>query len=319
MGDLAAYAAQLASVWLVATVFTSLLSAALYAWFRRAIGNNDPATRSLVTLGYAVVGPATGVVTAIVSVSPGAARLLIMEHCHAGVCDSHAPLLGGASFGSVGLVAVASLGALVAGAGVMRAVVYGSRRLRSLFALSRYSRERRHLVVDSDQVFAWCCGLFRQRIVLSRGLVERLSAVELDVVLAHERAHVARFDNLRNFIGRWATILWPVGARTRIRADLEADSERVCDVAALRACRSRHLFRQVVEMTTPAGSHPSSTTSATFGWDDADARVAELSEDRACRPPFTAFALLAAIWMTQVAAATFLSHPAVEAIAAIGG
>lgn len=318
MNSIAAYASQLVSVWLVATVFTSLLSAAAYPLFRRAIENCDPSTRSLVTLGYALVGPATGAVTALVSSSPGAARLLIIEHCHGGVCDSHAPLVGG-SLGSVGLVAAASLGAFFVAAAAIRAVVYGSRRLRSLFALSRASREREHLIVDSDQLFALCCGLFRQRIVLSRGLVERLSAVELDVVLAHERAHLSRFDNLRNFAGRWATIVWPAGARARIRSDLEACSERVCDLAALRACRSRQLFRQVVETMTPGGPPPSPAKGAPFGFADSDARLAQLSDAGAGRSSLSAFALLAVIWLIQVATATFLSHPVVEAIASLGG
>lgn len=316
----AGVAPQLASVWLVATVFTSLVSAALYPVFRRAIQRNDPSTRSVVTLGYALVGPAAGIVTALVTASPDTARFLVIEHCHAGVCDSHAPLVGSGSLGSIGLVAVASLAVLVVGAATIRALAFGRRRLRSLFALSRQSHEREHLVVDSDQLFAWCCGLVRQRIVLSRGLVERLSTAELDVVLAHERAHLARFDNLRNFVVRWATILWPSHPRTRVRADLEADSERVCDLAALRACGSRQLFRRVVEIVTPASPHPMAAKGATFGSDHSSARVAELSRiDVQRRARVTAFALLAATWMAQAAAGIFLSHPVVEAIAAIGG
>jgi hypothetical protein len=317
MNSIAVHASQLVSVWLVATLVTSLLSAALYPLFRRAISGHDPSTRSLMTLGYALVGPATGIVTALVSTSPDVARLLIIEHCHAGVCDSHAPLVGGGSPGGTGLVALASLGVLLVASAVIRAVVYGSRRLRSLFALSRQSREREHLVVDSDRLFAWCCGLFRQRIVLSRGLVERLGNAELDVVLAHERAHLARFDNLRNFTCRWATIVWPGASGNRIRSDLEADSEHACDIAALNACRSRQLFRRVVERMTPI--RPSPAHGATFGCADTGARMAQLSQIGAGHPPVTAYALLAAIWMTQVATATVLSHPVVEAIAAIGG
>ena len=319
MDDFAGHAVLLASVWLVATIVASLLSAALYSPFRRAIGGSDPSTRSLATLAYALIAPAAGVATALVSLSPHATHLLIREHCHAGVCGSHAPLVAGTSLGGIGLVVAASLIALAAGAVAIRAIVYGGRRLRFLYALSRRSREREHLIVDSDHLFAWCCGLVRQQVVLSRALVERLSTAELDVVLAHERAHMARFDNLRNLAGRCATMLWPPGARARIRADLEADSERVCDLAAIRTCRSERLFRQVVEMMTPGRPHASPAKGATFGCDDATARVEALAEIDAGRTRLAAFTLLAFIWMLQLAAAIFLSHPVVEAIASLGG
>ena len=319
MNDIAGHAALLTSVWLVATVVTSLLSAALYPSFRRSIGGIDPSTRSLATLGYALISPVAGIVTALVSLSPYAAQLLIPEHCHAGICGSHAPLVAGSSLGGIGLVVAASLIAFAAGAVAIRAIVYGGRRLRSLYALSRRSRAREHLIVDSDHLFAWCCGLVRQQIVLSRALVERLSAAELDVVLAHERAHLARFDNLRNLAGRCATMMWPPGAKARIRSDLVADSERVCDLAAIRTCRSQRLFRQVVEMMTPSGPQASLAKGATFGCDDATARVEALSKAGTGWPRLTAFTLLALIWMLQLATAVFLSHPVVEGIASLGG
>ena len=138
-------------------------------------------------------------------------------------------------------------------------------------------------------------------------------------MLAHERAHLARFDNLRNLAGRCATMMWPPGAKARIRSDLVADSERVCDLAAIRTCRSQRLFRQVVEMMTPSGPQASLAKGATFGCDDATARVEALSKAGTGWPRLTAFTLLALIWMLQLATAVFLSHPVVEGIASLGG
>lgn len=318
MNDFAGNTVQLASVWLVATVVTSTLSAVFYPLFRRAISGNHPATRSLVTLGYALIAPAAGVVTALVTLFPGMAELVTVEHCHAGACGTHAPLVADGSLGGFGLLVAASLIAVLAGSAALRAAVYGGRRLRSLFALSRHSRDREHLVLDSHYLFAWCCGFFRQRIVLSRALLDRLSAAELNVVLAHERTHLSRFDNLRNLAARCATTIWPPGPRARLRADLETDSELVCDIAALKACSSQRLFQRVVELMSPGTRHAPLGTAATFGCNDAAARIGSLSQVGSRQSALPALSLLAALWILKLAAAAFVSHPVVEVIATLG-
>lgn len=79
-------------------------------------------------------------------------------------------------------------------------------------------------------------GVLRPRLLLPRGIVERLSAAELAAVLAHEGCHARRRDNL------WAALhmvsetlfwfhplVWIIGAR------MVAERERACDEAVLAA------------------------------------------------------------------------------------
>jgi Zn-dependent protease with chaperone function len=112
----------------------------------------------------------------------------------------------------------------------------------------------RHVVVlDLDEPLAFTVGLFSPRIVLSRGLVARVPAPELEAVLAHEAAHRRYRDNVgllvtRALGGRAARV--PVLRRTADRfgraVELAADeaarrrtgdallvAESVCHVARL--------------------------------------------------------------------------------------
>lgn len=51
-------------------------------------------------------------------------------------------------------------------------------------------------VIDLAEPLAFSVGLLRPRIVVSRGMVEQVSASELDAILAHEEAHCRNRDNL---------------------------------------------------------------------------------------------------------------------------
>lgn len=81
-------------------------------------------------------------------------------------------------------------------------------------------------------------GLRRPSIVLSRWLVERLDARELEAVLAHELAHLARRDHLTFWLGhllRDATIYLP-SSWYALRV-LEADAELAADALAVGVTR----------------------------------------------------------------------------------
>ena len=234
---------ELASIWCKAVIVASLLSALLYPAFRKAVAANRPATRSLALLCYALVAPAVGVVIALLSVQPEYSQILVPEHCHDGACDdTHAPVIETHSLGGFGLIVTASL--LVSG--MIAVAGYGlriwQRRLSMLMAFGREHQKDDYLIIESNDPLAWCCGLLRTKIVVSRGLIDRLSLPELNVVLAHERAHGRRLDNLRRIVVQWATVLWPRPLKRRIRTDLTNDCEMACDADALGAIKNRSRF-----------------------------------------------------------------------------
>ena len=107
-----------------------------------------------------------------------------------------------------------------------RLLLNGRRRLATLFLLDERVRSKPdYLILDSDQIFAWCCGFINQRLVLSKALVDRLDAAQLEAVLAHEQAHADRFDNLRNLAARLASVFWLPSRRQKLLEDLHQDNE----------------------------------------------------------------------------------------------
>lgn len=101
----------------------------------------------------------------------------------------------------------------------------------------RLNLSERATLTRDNAVYAFCGGLLRPQIYLSRGLVNLLTLEELEAVLHHERHHLLRRDPLRLFIGilaRPLTPLFPVVAvmadRISIRVELAADRAALAKV-----------------------------------------------------------------------------------------
>jgi Zn-dependent protease with chaperone function len=104
-----------------------------------------------------------------------------------------------ANAGAITVAVLALLGLIV-----LSAVVYaGARELRADARFRRAIARRTRgsvqgaLVVDEVRPQAFCAGLLRPRVYVSRGALEILSDAELAAVLAHERHHAAQRDPLR--------------------------------------------------------------------------------------------------------------------------
>lgn len=311
---------ELASIWCAAALVASVLSALLYPGFRRAIAGNRPATRSLAVLCYALMSPAVGIVIVLLNTQPEYSQMLVPEHCHDGACgDSHAPVIDTRSLGGFSLIAMASLlvfGMIAVGLYGLR---LGQRRLSMLLAFGRENRKGDYLIVDSRNQLAWCCGLLRTKIVVSRGLVERLSLPQLSVVLAHERAHARRLDNLRRIVVQWATVFWPQPLKRRVRAELANDCELACDADAMRTIQNRSLFIDVIKALQMPAAIDTAAKGVAFGSSDARPRIeALMTDESAGRHPAVAYLLLVLIWFSQVGAVTGITHRVVESIGTLG-
>lgn len=308
MGEAMTLISQLTGVLLVAALLSSLISSVLYRPVRSTLAAFSPHTRAAATLSYALITPAV-VLVAMLSNS-GTTPWLMLEHCHGNECGTHAPLLTLGSIGNVGLTTGALLLMLGLGIAVLKALVLGRRQLLTLFNLGR--RQQDYVVVDSDHMLAWCCGLLRPKVVLSRALLQKLTREEVNVVLAHERTHVSRLDNLRNAAGRWCTSLWPREVRKLFRAELSAHNEACCDAIAM--ANAPDLFQDVVtRLAIPrpctAGRHQSS-----FGTEHALPRVeAARTTDKHALP---AYLLVTSVWVLQAILVSVAAHYLVEAVAA---
>jgi Zn-dependent protease with chaperone function len=93
---------------------------------------------------------------------------------------------------------------------------------------------RRIRLVEADEPMALTVGYWSPRIILSSGLLDALDEKELEAVLHHETAHVARRDPLRTLIAdccRTALPFIPAVSflvdRFRTRKELEADAAAI--------------------------------------------------------------------------------------------
>lgn len=304
---------KLAGLWLLLTVLGAWVSALAYPLLRRGLAPLAPDLRSLARLAWGLMPPVAATLV-LVLLSIPAAGYLVPEHCHGGVCGAHAPEFGGGTSMGV-LAAAAGSVAAVAALSVMlfRGLRSVGRRVRSLEHLSRAEAGRAYRVIESPVPFAFCAGFLSSRLLVSRGLIDRLSGAQLDAVVAHERAHAHRRDNLRSLLLQLATAPWPAVLRRSIREDMAADHEYACDrIAAERVGSRRTLGEALAGVASVAGAP---VRSAGFGSVDPVHRLAAL--DQSFRPLMSVHglcvgALLLGAWTVLVTAQMGVSHGLVE-------
>lgn len=115
------------------------------------------------------------------------------------------------------------------------AEAYQARTWSRLFQRNSHRAPGRcYRLVDVDRVLACSIGMFRPEILISRGLEDRLSTEELQVVIAHERAHVERRDALKLFIVKMLGVFFLPQVSKALLSDLALAGEQVCDQQASR-------------------------------------------------------------------------------------
>ena len=110
----------------------------------------------------------------------------------------------------------------------------GPRRLaRTLVATSRPSPFGPDVrVLDQPEPLALTVGISSPTILVSTGLLDQVGPTTLAVVLAHERAHVARHDTRKAWLDRVFTSLLPRELGAALLARLGLARELACDAAA---------------------------------------------------------------------------------------
>lgn len=174
----------------------------------------------------------------IALVAPGLDHCPVHDDGHAHLCFVHLPKVGvhtGLLEGLVFLTSYAVLRAGFAASSVLRA-------LRVVAALARTGERRSDLgitIMETTQPLCFAAGLFRPRVLLSRGLFDALSAEERAVILAHERAHVRRRDALVASVARaLAAFHLPWVGRWLVH-EIEVAAEQACDEEAARCVADR--------------------------------------------------------------------------------
>lgn len=172
---------------------------------------------------------------------------LAASHAIPGVWTACAPLIGWDRAGTVALLSAQGGSAVAALALNLSRLVLVERLLRAcrapdaavldrLAAVARRARQPAPAlrVLETGGALAVTGGVMRPTIVVSTWLLERLDQRELEAVMAHELAHIARRDHLVRWLGellRDATVYLP-GGWYALRV-LRRDQELASDAAAV--------------------------------------------------------------------------------------
>ncbi len=217
-------------VWFACTLIAGWLASFAFRLLRRRVESLLPESRNALQMQFAILPPVLAGLVTLCLFQPAFAFTFVPAHCHGSNCNPHLPMVGITSLGGVVLTGVGML-ALILGVGLLISSIRRSSRQQRL--IERLSRiEGSYHIVESDQLQAWCFGLWRPKAYLSSAVVDTLPEDQLRVVLAHEHCHALRRDNLRRLIVATATLLWPRSSRRKLLGDFMLSAEQVCDLNA---------------------------------------------------------------------------------------
>lgn len=242
-----------------------LATALLCRWGHRrthpVLAAIEPRWRAAIVLGFLLSPWLAGSIAAIVHAISGFDHGpdLIAHHCHAAAasrsCSPHDTPLTGSGAGLVLSFLFAGL-TVSSGLATLRPLGKWNHHKTLLRAVCRYSRTYCAHIIDDARPFAFCAGILKPMIVLSTGLLRRLSAPEIAIVLAHERAHARRHDNLLQLLAACAAFGHLPSTGRRLRDDLLLASEQACDVEAARITTGRLAVAETI-MKVERLYHPS--------------------------------------------------------------
>jgi hypothetical protein len=288
--------------WLAVGGLAGLVGAGLYGYFATLFSAVPAARRGALLLSYAALPVLVAILVSVLLYFPALAAQVLPQHCHGDPCVPHAPEFAASAAYIASVLALTVVGVWILVLGPLRQLHRALRRSALLRRLAAADAGGRFSVIDSDAPAAWCEGLWRPGIFVSRGLLQSLSAAELDIVLAHEQAHAQRRDNLLGLVLHWTTRSWPGSARQSLRRDFRLAAELACDAQAARAAGGSGRVATVLETLDRRRSQQVTQRVARLqrGEPDGGSAVAR------------AWLSLGMLWMVQAGSFTYLVHFCLE-------
>ena len=217
-----------AAIWLTLWLILSIVFGLLYPLTRRAFNALHPRFGSILLLYYWVAPFLVSLVSAAFLFLPSAETLLVDSHCHQD-CQSHVPLIDSVVLSWMGFImgSLALLGLSVR----LLLNVRRSRQLRSQFNFLSQPRGD-FQAINSPTPLVFTLGWWNPCIYMSEGMYDACSQTDLSVIMAHERAHQERRDNLRMLLARLCSALLPRRWSSQMLEDLQLMTEQACDFRA---------------------------------------------------------------------------------------
>lgn len=221
-------------------------------------------------------------------------------------------------------LATLALGAGLAAARALGCLLRGRREVMSLVRLSRSWPDAPNVhVVEAERLLAIACGIGSGRIVLSSSLLRSLSPRELEVVLAHEQAHLRHRDALVSLVARVASFFHLPAVRRDLSRALGLAMEQRCDLVAAGAVGSRVVVAETILAVERALRAEGNTRTPAHAAAFADGFVYErvhalLYPQDAARTSLGAWLTTGAL-LTAALSAGWLHHLTESLIALLGG
>lgn len=228
MTEVLTFTGSFAMVWLLTWAACSLVLALFYSLLRKQLRRLHPAESSSVLLLLLAFPVLLSLVSTLLLFTPGLESSLVSQHCHEN-CQAHAPMVQSVELAALGLILMTAVVLLLAAKLVFH--LHVSRRLmKQLHALAEPARN--YWLLDDDKPLVFTLGWWRNRVFLTRGLLQHCSDSDLAIILAHESAHARRLDNIRLLLARLFLLILPPGLAKKLYADLHVFTEAACDLVA---------------------------------------------------------------------------------------
>ena len=219
-------------------ILASLVSAIVYPLVRQRMANLSPKLRSTTLLAWLIAPALIGAVLSLLSFMPSIISLFgfVPDHCsvhdgHLHLCLIHPPLPVENSTLQLLLAALVGISIFFIGTPVFD-LLRAHKFQRTLMMASRPHETDPVRIVDWDMPLALSVGFRRMRVFISSQLMQTLSPQQLDVVIAHEQAHVSRRDPLRHFIAHAFSFPHIPWLRKDLLKDFDLATEQACDEVA---------------------------------------------------------------------------------------
>lgn len=170
-------------------------------------------------------------------VAPASDHCAAHDDLHAHLCFRHAPSAVSPilAVSLLGLALLAAIKVIAAGIRLGRT----RRLLANLVASGEADAALGITVVESELPICLVAGAVRPRIVIARALLERLGSDQRDLVIAHEQAHVTRFDALVGAVVRVLVCFHLPRVAVWLVRELDIAAEEACDSVAARRVGDR--------------------------------------------------------------------------------
>ncbi|BFM18197.1 hypothetical protein R50073_43800 [Maricurvus nonylphenolicus] len=261
----ASVALMLLGLWFVLASVLRLV----YPAFRVLLHKVSAAQASLLLLLYAAL-PVVGSIWLVVSLYwPDVARWLVVEHCHSGLCKPHGPVN---SLAIVPALLIALFICVRLAQKVRQLYLPAQRLLKQLRFVGNAKQD--YIELPEDQVAAFTVGVWQSDIFLSSGLLQRCDEQDIATIVAHEKAHQQRYDNLRRIL--MSVLLSPLpGTWSRqLIEDHQLMCEKACDQAATRVSDPESVAELIIKLAR--WQQPSPAYASAFADSHARLRVESL-------------------------------------------